>query len=623
MADAVQRKLTAILSADVVGYSRLMELDEAETLNRLKTLRKQLIDPRILAHSGRIVKLMGDGALVEFGSVVDAVHCAIEIQRAMVDAEPHLPHDHRVQFRIGINVGDVIVDGDDIYGDGVNVAARVQSLAHPGGVAVSGTVQEHIGSKLAVAFDDFGEHSVKNIERPVRVYMAQIDAAPAPRRPAAMAAKAAAAAQAEKPSIAVLPFNNMSDDPEQEYFADGITEDIITDLSKISGLFVVARNSVFTYKDKAVKVPQVARELGIKFVLEGSIRKAGSRVRVTAQLINGKDGGHIWADRYDRDLTDIFAIQDDITRTIVDQLKVKLLPAENKAVGQVPTGNVEAYTYCLRGRLFLHRHTKSYYLLAKRMFMRAIALDPAYARAYAGIADCDSFLFLHYNMAPVEPILSTCAKALALESGLAEAHASRGLALSLDNRHEEAVVEFKQAVALDPTLFEGAYFYGHACFAHGDFEQAATLFERAAALEPDDYQSLLLLPSVYRSLGGDHDVIAVATEGVKRASQELARYPEDPRPAYLGALGHLELGNLDRARELAEHALAVDPIDILTKYNVACFYALLGESEKAIALLEILLPHVNDATKAWIKNDSDFAGIRNHPRYHKLLDQIG
>jgi len=292
MASPTQRRLTAILSADVVGYSRLMERDEAGTLTRLKTLRQQLVDPRVDAHGGRIVKLMGDGALVEFGSVVDAVQCAAEIQRAMASAEPQVAEDRRVQFRIGVNLGDVIVDGEDIYGDGVNVAARLQALARPGGVAVSGTVREHVGSKLSIDFEDFGEHSVKNMERPVRVYMARLDLSPSDT-PTRAAETKITAIRTEKPSIAVLPFNNMSGDPEQEYFSDGITEDIITDLSKISGLFVIARNSVFTFKGRAVKVQQVSEELGVKYVLEGSVRKAGSRVRITAQLINGQDGGHV------------------------------------------------------------------------------------------------------------------------------------------------------------------------------------------------------------------------------------------------------------------------------------------------------------------------------------------
>src|SRR5207247_7859335 len=293
----------------------------------------------------------------------------------------------------------------------------------------------------------------------------------------------AASAGQERPSTAVLAFVNMSGDPEQEYFSDGITEDIITDLSKVSGLFVVARNTVFTYKGKTAEVQEVAKHLGVNFVLEGSVRKAGSRVRVTGQLINANDGGHVWADRYDRDLTDIFAIQDEITHAIVEQLKVRLLPQEKKDIGETPTDSVEAYTYYLRGRQFLHRHSKSNYQLARRMFAKAVELDPLYARAYAGIADCDSFLSLIYHLdVGIDSILATSAKALALENGLAEAHASRGLALSLGKRYDEAIAEFEKAIALDPNSFEGHFFYARACITQGKLDRAAALFERAAEI---------------------------------------------------------------------------------------------------------------------------------------------
>src|SRR5439155_620904 len=403
----------------------------------------------------------------------------------------------RIEFRIGVNLGDIIVEDGDIFGDGVNVAARLEGIAPVGGIAVSQSVRDQVGKRLDLAFEDMGERRLKNIEAPIRVYSISVD------RPSS---DGAASAGQERPSIAVLPVVNMSGDPEQEYFSDGITEDIITDLSKVSGLFVVARNTAFTYKGKHVDVQEVAKRFGVNFILEGSVRKAGARVRVTGQLINGKDNGHVWADRYDRDLTDIFAIQDEITHAIVEQLKVKLLPQEKKSIGQTPTDNVEAYTYYLRGRQFMQRHSKSNYQLARRMFAKAVELDPLYARAYAGIADCDSFLFLHYHLeAGVDSILATSAKALALDNRLAEAHASRGLALSLGQQHEEAIAEFEEATALDPNSFEAHYFYARACVTQGKLERAATLFERAAENKPDDYQALCLLIQIYRSLGRDRD----------------------------------------------------------------------------------------------------------------------
>ena len=616
---SVERRLSAILAADVVGYSRLMGIDEAGTLAALKAIRTELVDSKIADHQGRIVKLTGDGMLIEFPSVVSAVACAAEIQRGMQDRNAGVPQNRRIEFRIGINLGDVIVEGEDIFGDGVNVAARLESIAEPNGIAISHSVRDHVGNRLDLTFEDIGEQSLKNIEKPVRVYRVSLNAPPADKR----ADNGRQRGELEKPTIAVLPFNNMSGDPEQEYFSDGITEDIITDLSKVSGLFVVARNTAFTYKGKPVKVQQVAQELGVTFVLEGSVRKAGSRVRVTGQLINGTDGGHVWAERYDRDLTDIFAIQDEITHAIVEELKVKLLPQEKKSISQTQTDSVEAYTYYLRGRQFFHRHSKPYYELARRMFAKAAELDALYARAYAGIADCDCFLFLHYNVdVPIESILATSAKALDLDGRLSEAHASRGLALSLDNRYTEATAEFEQAIALNPASFEANYFYARANFAEGKLDRAATLFERAAEINPDDYQSSILLTQIYRSLGRNEEIKTTARTGLERAERELAAHPENPRPAYLGAGALVELGETERAKEWLNRALAIDPNDILTQYNVSCIYAMIGEAEQALDLLERLLPHANHETKAWIKHDSSFELLSGHPRFQKLLEVI-
>jgi adenylate cyclase len=307
----------------------------------------------------------------------------------------------------------------------------------------------------------------------------------------------------------------------------------------------------------------------------------------------------------------------------VDQLKVKLLPEEKKVLDRAPTESFEAYTYYLRGRQFLHRHSKSYYVLAKRMFEKAVELDPLYARAYAGIADCDSFLFLHYNAeVSIDGILATSAKALELEEGLAEAHASHGLALSLRGRYPEAMAEFDRAIALDPNLFEAHYFYARACFAQGKLDEAARLFQHAADIKPDDYQALLVLIGVLRSLGRDQDLRAAAEEGVLRAERELVRHPANPRPAYLGAVGLAALGQLDRAKDWAARALAIDPEDVLAQYNVACFYSLAGEHEKAIDLLLALLPRAGRQTKEWVKHDSDLNPIRSHARFAGVLELL-
>ena len=617
----MERRLSAILAADVVGYSRMMGANEAGTLEALKAVRADLVDGKVAHHQGRIVKLTGDGMLVEFPSVVNAVECAADIQRAMRDRNVDLPPDRRMEFRIGVNLGDVIVEGDDIYGDGVNVAVRLERIAEAGGISVSHSVCDQVGNRLDLTFEDKGEQNLKNIANPIRIYNVLLGG------PAARSEKQSAPANREKqrppgkPAIAVLPFANMSGDPEQEYFSEGITEDIITDLSKISGLFVVARHSAFIYKDKPLKAQQIGRELGVDFLLEGSVRKAGSHVRVTGQLVNCKDGGHLWAERFDRDLTDIFAIQDEITHAIVEQLKVKLLPQEKKSIEQAPTDNVEAYTYYLRGRQFLHRHSKAYYDLARRMFTKAIELDPRYARAYAGVADCDSFLRLHYHDdIPVRQIFEMTEKALALDDRLAEAHASRGLALSIEKRFEESAAEFERAIALDPNSFEAHYLYARGSFAQGKLERAAELFERAAAVSPEDYQSLILLIQIYRSLGRHAEKDDAARRGIERAERELILHPEDPRPAYMGIAALIETREHARAREWIGRALVIGADDPFTQYNVACGYTKLGDTELALDLLERLLPNVGAEIRMWIKHDSDFDAIRENPRFQKLLE---
>ena len=606
----MERRLTAILAADVVGYSRLMGSDEAGTLAQLKEIRQAVVDAKIAEHRGRIVKLTGDGVLAEFPSVVNAVSCATEIQTAMRARTS----ESAIQFRIGVNLGDVIAEGDDIYGDGVNVAARLESMAQPGGIAVSQSVCDHVGNRLSVTFEDRGEQQLKNIEKPIRVYDVLLDEP--------IGAEMSAATR-DKPSIAVLPFNNMSGDPEQEYFSDGITEDIITDLSKVSGLSVIARHSSFSYKGKPLKVQQIGRELGVDFMLEGSVRKAGARVRVTGQLVNCKKGSHVWAERFDRDLTDIFAIQDEITRAIVEQLKVRLLPQEREAVEQIPTENIEAYTYCLRGRDFYRRYIKHYLQLGRRMFAKAVELDPLYARAYAGMADCDSFLRYYYRFdISTDSILALADKALSLDEALPEVHASRGFALLLAHRPDEAVAEFERAIALDPSSFEAHYLYGRLCHGQGKMEKTAALFERAAEINPDDLNVPTFLTHVYRSLGRDEARQRWARRTVEIAERQLALYPDDARPPCMGIEGLIELGDTNRAREWISRALALEPDDPTVQYNVACGLTKLGELEWALDLLEHSLRNAPPEMIRWVKHDADLDNLRNHPRYQEILELI-
>jgi adenylate cyclase len=424
-------------------------------------------------------------------------------------------------------------------------------------------------------------------------------------------------------SIAVLPFVNMSGDPEQEYFSDGMTEDLIADLSRISGLFVPARNTMFTYKGAAVQLQRMCAELGVRHVLEGSVRKAGGRVRIVAQLIDAESGGHLWAERYDRDLTDVFAVQDEITHRIIESLRVKLLPSERRAIEKVPTENVEAYQYCLRGRQFFHRQTKNSLDIAKRMFLRAIELDPNYARAHAGLADCESELYMgSYSDTVPETILAASAKALEFDPDLAEAHASRGLALSTLERHDEAEQEFRTAMALDPNLFEVLKYYARACQSQGRFAEAAEYFERASAVSPDDIRIPILLAQNYYDLGRHHEAEAAMRRGLEKIERELQKHPEHANAVALGAGALARLGETARAKDWAALALSLEPDDLLTLYNTACAYALMGDAEAAIDLLERAVPRVRGRLRTRSRHDSDLDSLRSHPRFQALLQRI-
>jgi adenylate cyclase len=390
----VERRLAAILAADVAGYSRLMGADEEGTLARLKALRRELADPKIKEHRGRIVKTTGDGLLIEFASVVDAVRCAVEVQREMAEQNADVPSDRRIEFRMGINLGDIMKDGRDIYGDGVNVAARLEALAEPGGICVSRVVRDQVRDKLAFSFEDMGEQQVKNIARPIRVHRVLLGETPDPSEPTAAVPPKPPLALPDKPSIAVLPFQNMSGDPEQEYFADGMVEEIITALSRIRWLFVIARNSSFTYKGKAVDVKQVGRELGVRYVLEGSVRKGGNRMRITAQLIDATNGAHLWADRFDGLLEDVFELQDKVALSVAGVIEPTLQSAEMRRSSDRPTKDLTAYDLYLRALAPIRsgEWEKERYLQGLDLLSQAIERDPRYGPALAAAAFCHQAL---------------------------------------------------------------------------------------------------------------------------------------------------------------------------------------------------------------------------------------
>ena len=450
----LERRLAAVLAADVVGYSRLMEVDEAGTLARLKTVRLELIDPAIARCKGRIIKTTGDGMLVEFQSVTEALRCAVDFQERMARRNRDMPASRTLLYRIGINLGDVIVEAGDIFGDGVNVAARLEAMAEPGGICISAAVRDQVGDRLNVRYEDLGDRQVKNITRPIHVFKVVVDGQAPDAGGAASRGKPAPQLDARKPSIAVLPFINMSGDAEQEFFSDGLTEDIITELSRFRELLVISRNAVFVHKGKPVKAQQIAREFGVDYVVEGSVRKAADRVRVTVQLIDGETETHIWAERYDRKLEDIFAIQDEVTSAIVATLFGRVEAARHDRVQRRPTENMAAYEYLLTGKVLHHWSNPEANAEALRMLNRAVELDPKYAHAHAWKACVTGQAWLHgwceNADASLQSIADELQVALSLDDNDADVHRILA-ALKLNfNELDKAVYHQDRALSLNP-----------------------------------------------------------------------------------------------------------------------------------------------------------------------------
>jgi TolB-like protein/class 3 adenylate cyclase len=488
--ERVERRLAAVLAADVAGYSRLMGRDEERTLADLKMSRRTLVDPCIAAHRGRIVKTTGDGMLVEFSSAVDAARCAVEVQRSMARQNADVPQAVRIEFRIGIHVGDIIIDDNDIFGDGVNIAARLEGIAEPGGVCISDDAQRQIRGKVDVGFDDMGPQTLKNIAEPMRAWRMQIAAASAFPAPAAVGGGSnQPLALPDKPSIAVLPFQNMSGDPEQEYFADGMVEDIITALSRFKSLFVIARNSSFTYKGKAVDIKQVGRELGVRYVLEGSVRKAGTRVRITGQLIEAATGRHLWADKFDGALEDVFGLQDQVTTSVVGLIAPTLEQAEIDRAKQKATDRLDSYDFYLRGRALANKRASL--PEAREFFRKAFAQDPEYGAAYA-MAAWTLMMQQGTSGVPLSDEMRADGIRLAhlgsrLGSDDAFALAISGHVLTyLGHEYDRGVSMVEQAITLNPNLAVAWYSTGWVSLMCGDAERAVETFEGMIRLSPLD-----------------------------------------------------------------------------------------------------------------------------------------
>ena len=549
----VARKLTAILSMDVVGYSRLMGADEAGTLSALKAHRKELIEPEIAEHHGRIVGTAGDSVLVEFASVVDAVECAVDVQMGMAGRNAKVPEERRMEFRAGINLGDVIVEGDDIYGEGVNVAARLQALAEPGGVSVSGKVYDEVKNKVDLGYEYLGEQKVKNIAEPVRTYRVQI----APK--GLGSALQSAPPLPDKPSIAVLPFENMSGDPEQEYFVDGIAEDIITELSRYRWLFVIARNTSFTFKGRAVDVKDVARELGVRYVMEGSVRKAGERVRISAQLIDATTGSHIWAERYDRDLADVFQVQDEITERVVGAIQPELISAEVRRAQRKPPENLDAWDYAVRGRWHVLRLAKEDNGEAQRLLSKALDLDhncvPALAfLAYSYFVD----VLFGWSEAPGDSLSK--GKDLAQRAGNLDAddpwvQCALGLSQFVSKAPDKAIAHYEKAIDLNPSFALGYGYLGLQLAFAGQPEAAIEAGNNAIRLSPRDPELFHFLVAIATA----HFVAGRYEEAVAWARKSILERPQVPGPQRLLSTSLAHLGRIAEAKEVLEGVLRITP----------------------------------------------------------------
>ncbi len=617
-----RRKLTAILSADVKGYSRLMGEDEEATVRTI-TAHRKVITSVIQKYRGRVVDSPGDNILAEFVSVVDAVQSAVEIQEVIRAKNAELPEDRKMEFRIGINLGDVIQEGERIYGDGVNIAARVEGVADPGGICISGSAYEQIENKLALGYEYIGEHTVKNIVKPIRVYKVPTgpetlqkvidEKRPAPRwhwaalgvviallvvaggvaiwksyRPSTSPMEAASVEKMayplpDKPSIAVLPFNNLSGDPEQDYFSDGMTEEIISALGSVPKLFVIARNSTFTYKGKPVKVQQVSEDLGVRYVLEGSVRKSGDKIRITAQLIDALSGHHLWAKRYDRNLEDIFAVQDEITKEIITAMQVKLTEGEQIRAAAKGTNNLDAYLKYLQANELINRLNIESNALGKQLAEEAIALDPEYAWAYYVLARTHMIdVWLRSSKSPKQSLgkaMELLQKAIALDDTFAEGYSRLGFLYSMTRQHDKGVAEAEKGVALSPNSAIAHFMLGKTLFFAGRSEESIPEYKKAIRLNPIPPHNYLW------SLGLSYAYTGQYEEAVTWCEKAVRQAPDSLLDRMMMTVVYSLSGRNEEARAEAAEVLRIQPKLSLEKFEKKLTYKKKTDREKFIGAL--------------------------------------
>ena len=613
-------RLAAIWFADVAGYSARATEDEFGALQLIEIL--QALSREIVGrYEGRIVKFIGDAILAEFPSTALAVQAGAALSNAYLERSAATGHSHRLT--VGVHVGDIAVSSEgDLYGDTVNAAARIQETAEPGQVVVSQDVWRQLRGRREFYFEPLGDRSLKGVGS-IGLYVATVkDSEVGSPQSIPQGNESEEERKKTIRSLGVLPFADLSAERDQEYFGDGIAEEILNALAKVSALHVAARTSCFAFRGTSIDAREIGRRLGVEALLEGSIRKAGNRVRISVQLIDARNGYHLWSERFDRDIEDIFAIQDEIARSVIDALGLSLSEREQRRFVKTSTKNVEAYEFYLRARKLFQQWTRQSIELARQMFERAIELDPDFAAAWAGLATAHVYLFGSGGRDPdLRKAHNASTRALELDPELADTHVAAGQSFSMEQRYVEAAAEFERAIELDPTLFDAYYYYARSCFKAGDLNKALKLFQKAHSARPEDYQSAALIASVLRQLDRSDEAQRAARLAIESINRHLELNPEEARAFNLGAIILARSGEVERAKQWNERAMSLAPDDDAILYNASCVFAVLGEEDQALAGLQRAI-EAGLAGGDWVSHDPDWERLRDHPRFQALVQRL-
>ena len=619
--NSLPHHLAALWFADIAGYSARVAEDERGALQLVEILQA-LSRSTVQRYEGRVVKFLGDAVLAEFQSTEMAVRAASVLSKEYREQSGKTGRTH--DLRIGVHLGDVAKDADgDLYGDGVNTAARIQAAVDPGQVVVSEDVWRQIRGREGFRFEPLGNRNLRGVGL-MDLYNVTLDESPATRSVSSSEERSQRTQQRKEKirSIAVLPFADLSAERDQEHFSDGVAEEILNALSKVGGLHVPARTSCFAFRGANVDAREIGKRLGVETLLDGSIRKAGKRVRISVQLIDANNGYQLWSERFDREIEDIFAIQDEIARSVLESLGLALTEREKFRFLKPSTANIEAYEFYLRGRKLYHKWTRQSVAFARQMFERAVKIDPSFAAAWAGLANTYVDLF-RWGRKPrdLEQAQHASEHALKLGPHSAEAHVSAGQALAIQRRFSEAAIAFDRAITEDPTLFETYYLYGRMLFESGDVEKAVKMFEKTQAVRPDDFESRVLYAQALTELGRQDEARRAHQLAVEFIEKHLELDPDEARAYSLGASVLIRLGQSERSKQWTQQAMALAPNDPLILYNAACNFALFGETDHALDGLERAI-EAGVAVGDWIKHDPDFENLHSHPRFQAIVKRI-